>query len=361
MNRKVPNSKLTAIDLFAGCGGLTQGLRDAGFAVVGAVELDPKAAATYRLNHNSTRLVSGDIRVVDPLAMLKSLGLEVGELSLLAGCPPCQGFSRLRTKNGASSNKDQRNGLISEFSRFVEATMPKTIMLENVPQLGTTGEFRDFVANLCRLGYFESSRVLDVADYSVPQRRKRLILIASRLGSVAMAEPTSPISTVRQFIGGLPMVGHSGDAIHDLAEKRSDKVKAILAALPKDGGSRSDLPRSMLLNCHKKSNGFRDVYGRMRWDAVAPTITSGCTNPSKGRFVHPEDNRAISLREAAILQGFPKDYKFDATHGREAISLMIGNALPPPFIRSHATKIKLHLAQQESERKIICGRPFDLS
>ena len=179
-----------------------------------------------------------------------------------------------------------------------------------------------------------------MSDFGVAQRRKRLIYIASRVSDVALAPPSKFKSSVRICIGKLPAHGASGDPIHDVRETRSEKVKSILAALPKDGGSRSDLPAELKLACHAKTTGFSDVYGRMRWDGVAPTITSGCTNSSKGRFVHPTENRAITLREAAMLQGFPQSYRFVESHGKTAISLMIGNALPPPFIALHATSLK---------------------
>jgi DNA (cytosine-5)-methyltransferase 1 len=142
--------------------------------------------------------------------------------------------------------------------------------------------------------------------------------------------------TVRDAIGDLPLAGKSGDPLHDAPEKRSEKVARLIALVPKDGGSRSDLPKRLRLKCHQRFDGFYDVYGRMAWNDVAPTITSGCHNPSKGRFLHPTRNRAITLREAALLQGFPVDYKFPAEIKKERVSLMIGNALPPPLIAAHA-------------------------
>jgi DNA (cytosine-5)-methyltransferase 1 len=142
--------------------------------------------------------------------------------------------------------------------------------------------------------------------------------------------------TVRGAIGDLSKPGSSGDWAQDYVRNHSQKVLQMLGAIPKDGGSRSDLPKRLTLECHSKQKGFNDVYGRMKWDDVAPTITTGCTNASKGRFVHPEEDRAITLREAALLQGFPKNYKFEPAFGIEANSLMIGNALPPPFIKNHA-------------------------
>jgi DNA (cytosine-5)-methyltransferase 1 len=142
------------------------------------------------------------------------------------------------------------------------------------------------------------------------------------------------------------------DKLHSLPERRSDSVKALIARIPKNGGSRSDLGDEAQLNCHKKTRGFFDVYGRMSWDDVAPTITSGCHNPSKGRFLHPSCNRTISLREAALLQGFPPEYVFDIGHGKEAIALMIGNALPPPFIKAHASALRDGIISANARIKI---------
>jgi len=143
--------------------------------------------------------------------------------------------------------------------------------------------------------------------------------------------------------GDLRRPGKSRDALQNLREYRSEKVLKLIREIPKDGGSRSDLPKSRQLPCHKRSNGFKDIYGRMAWDAPSPTITGGCFNPSKGRFLHPRDNRAITLREAAILQSFPRRYRFPVEASKESVALMIGNALPPTFIRRHANQISKSL------------------
>lgn len=339
-------SKLYAIDLFSGCGGLSLGLKGAGFAVVAAVEIDRKAQQTYRLNHPDVRLYADDIRKLDPVLMLQDANLEVGELDLLAGCPPCQGFSRLRTKNKMTSVSDDRNDLVEDFLRFIGAMKPKTIMLENVPALAKDARFLNMQCQLHTLGYQTVVHVLDAADYSVPQRRKRLIMLASRVHAPVVAEKAKERITVRRALKGMVEPGQGGDKLHALGESRSKKVQEIIALIPKNGGSRSDLPSKYQLDCHKRSNGFSDVYGRLSWDDVSPTITSGCSNPSKGRFLHPVQNRTISLREAAILQGFPRSYKFDVAHGKESIALMIGNALPPPFITAHASTLRIGLMQK---------------
>jgi DNA (cytosine-5)-methyltransferase 1 len=342
-------TRLTAIDLFSGCGGLSCGLKGAGFAVVAAVEIDAKAQTTYRLNHGDVRLYAQDIRQLDPTQVLTDAGLLPGDLDLLAGCPPCQGFSRLRTKNQQASVDDERNNLVFEFLRFVEVTLPKTIMLENVPALAKDERFSRLRSSIEALGYTSVVQVLDAADYAVPQRRKRLIMLASRVHKPCIAEPIQSRVTVRQAIGDVEAPSRTRDKLHALPERRSQEVRNLIAMIPKNGGSRSDLGAERQLPCHKRSNGFHDVYGRMAWDTVAPTITSGCHNPSKGRFLHPTYNRTLTLRESALLQGFPRDYQFDVTHGKESIALMIGNALPPPFIKAHATGLRTGI--QASLRK----------
>jgi DNA (cytosine-5)-methyltransferase 1 len=146
----------------------------------------------------------------------------------------------------------------------------------------------------------------------------------------------------------LPPVGKSDDALHDRQAKRAPRIERLIAKIPKDGGSRKHLPPSMQLACHLSVNGFNDVYGRMHWDRPSPTITSGCFNPSKGRFLHPSANRTISLREAALLQGFPRRYKFDPSIGTEGLALMIGNALPPPFVAAHARALRRAIKPRNS-------------
>lgn len=341
---------LTAIDLFSGCGGLSCGLQVAGFQVVAAVEIDGKTQATYRLNHPSVRLYAQDIRTLDPAQVMKEAGLKVGGLDLLAGCPPCQGFSRLRTKNQKTAAKDHRNKLITEFVRFVKVMKPKTIMLENVPALAKDSRFTRIRNRLADLGYAMAIHVLDAADYEVPQRRKRLIMLASRIHKPQIAQKAEDRVTVRQAFVGVGAPSKTNDRLHGMGEKRSQAVRDLIARIPKNGGSRTDLERDQQLDCHKRSDGFNDVYGRMAWDDVSPTITSGCHNPSKGRFLHPSYNRTITLREAALLQGFPKHYVFDTSHGKEAIALMIGNALPPPFIAAHAGALRDGLLTARARR-----------
>lgn len=335
---------LTAIDLFCGAGGLTLGLKQAGFKVLVGVELAPTAAETYRKNHQEVICLESDIRTICPEQLMASLGLKSGELSLLAGCPPCQGFSTLRTRKKTPSVSDNRNELLFEYLRFVEVFRPRALMMENVPALKVDGRMAAFLSKLEEFGYIvneDSVRIENAANYGVPQRRNRMIMQVTKrelLPSVSPSEKT----TVRMALekAELKPVGMSGDELHDNQSKHGVRVMDIIRAIPKNGGGRDSLPSSLVLNCHKNSPaGFKDVYGRMKWDDVAPTMTGGCGNPSKGRYLHPEEDRAISLREAAILQTFPKNYWFSSKGGRTAIALMIGNALPPEFIRRHAVSI----------------------
>ncbi|OUC15895.1 MAG: hypothetical protein B0A82_04475, partial [Alkalinema sp. CACIAM 70d] len=263
-------SPLLAVDLFSGCGGLSCGLKDAGFQVVAAVEIDEKAQATYKLNHPTVRLYGQDIRQLDPEQIMNDAGLVSGQLDLLAGCPPCQGFSRLRTKNQKTSVRDDRNNLVAEFVRFVKILRPKTIMLENVPALAKDGRFTRMRNQLAELGYAMVVHVLDAADYEVPQRRKRLIMLASRIHNPQIAPRAESRVTVREALAGVGAPSRTKDKLHGMGENRSQAVRDLIALIPKNGGSRSDLGQEHQLACHKRCDGFKDVYGRMAWDDVSP-------------------------------------------------------------------------------------------
>ncbi len=332
-------NKPIAMDLFSGCGGVTLGLKKAGFNVIGSVEIDPLSVETYKANHPKVTIWETDIRKISSLSVKRKLGIKKGELDLLAGCPPCQGFSTIRTLNGALNIDDPRNDLLFEFLRFAEDFLPRTVMMENVPGLANYSPFTVFMDQMEKLGYIGEFRILNASNFGVPQRRRRLIYLA-RLGSrIPYAKQMQKQKTVRDAIGSLPKAGESGDLLHDIQERRSVRILKRIKKIPKNGGSRTDLSRSEQLKCHKKCNGFKDVYGRMAWDNVAPTITSGCFNPSKGRFLHPEEDRAITLREAALLQGFPKKYYFSLKKGKVKAAAMIGNAMPPQLVKVHAREV----------------------
>ena len=336
-----------AIDLFCGCGGLTEGLKQAKFRVIGALDLDPLAIESFKLNHRRTRVWQADIRRVTATQVMLDLDLKPGELDLLAGCPPCQGFSSLRTLNGSRTVRDRGKDLVFHFLRFVKALQPRAIMMENVPGLARDWRMRALSKALNALGYESDHQVLDAADYGVPQRRRRLILLAGKSGVIEVAKQTLKRVTVRTAIEALPPPGKSGDPLHDLTEKRKEKTAKLIAQIPQDGGSRSDLGEEWQLPCHQSCDGFKDIYGRIAWDDVAPTITSGCVNPSKGRFLHPRENRSITLREAALLQSFRSDYRLSLKRGKFEAARLIGNALPPEFIKRHAASIRTHLLGAE--------------
>jgi len=336
---------LTALDLFSGCGGLTLGLKRAGFRVVGAVDNHAPSVKVYRANHPEVRIWRRNITTLSAIKIRRKLKLRSGQLGLIAGCPPCQAFSTIRTLNGGRVVRDPEKDLLFQILRFVKVLRPKAIMIENVPGLAADKRVVIFCARLARLGYASEFRVLDAAQYGVAQRRRRMILLASRTKHVRFAHRSRKLFTVRDAISGLPRPGTSGDPLHDFPEKRSAATMRRIRGIPRNGGSRTDLPKRWQLPCHHRCDGFKDVYGRMSWRDVSPTITTGCFNPSKGRFLHPTRNRAVTMREAALLQGFPKGYRFPEVDSKCLAALMIGNALPPPFIASHARCLRKLLAR----------------
>ena len=324
-----------AVDLFSGCGAVTAGLKSAGFRVVAAIDNDPVACRTYRSNHPSVRLIEGDITSIDPDHIRRAI-LGARDLDLMVVCAPCQPFSSQQRSNG----KDHRVRLVLESVRFAAILAPKIILFENVAGLGTD-RFQalreDLEKGLRDLGYcFGKRSRLDAADFGVPQRRVRYIMLAGR-GFVPPRLPrqgwhSSP-ATVRTAIQDLkPLDSGAADPDDVLHFARNHRPIAMerLKHIPKDGGSRDSLPSELELQCHKGHSGHPDVYGRMSWDAVAPTLTTGCTDLTRGRFGHPRDDRSLTLREAARLQTFPDEYKFLGNN--KDIATQIGNAVPVKFI-----------------------------
>lgn len=327
----------TAVDLFSGCGGGSLGLQAAGFQIVGAIELDAVAASSYERLVGASPTIA-DIRDVTPDALPRLAAS--GELTLLLGCPPCQSFTDLRRGRNRTAADEVRDRLPEEYLRFVSALEPRHIAFENVPGLASgpnRGSFDTFVASLERLGYRVTWRVLDAADFGVPQHRRRLVLIGSRVATPLLPEPThGPRATsridfinVRHAIGALDPL-RSGETSQEdpmhRARRHSDLVLQRLRHLGPSGSHR-DLPRDLQLRCHLGHDGHKDAYGRMSWDRPAPTLTSGCTNVSRGRFGHPQQDRAITPREALLLQSFPPTVVLHG--GAESIARQIGNALPP--------------------------------
>ncbi len=345
-------AKHTAIDLFCGCGGTTQGLKNAGFRLLAAIDEDPLSVKTYRKNHKSVKVWDTNIRNIKAKEIMDHCKLKPGDLDLLAGCPPCQAFSSICSLNGHRRIYDKKSkDLIFEYLRFVKQLHPKVILIENVPNFTNDYRFNQVRKVLRELGYKGNPQIFNAADYGVPQRRRRMLFIGNRIGIIEYATTSgcNERYRVQDAIGHLSPPGNTGDALHDFPENRSEKVRQLIANIPKNGGSRHALGTCNQLKCHRGNDGFNDVYGRMSWDNVAPTITGGCVNPSKGRFLHPTQNRAITLREAALLQSFPADYCFSLERGKYATALMIGNAFPPNFAEKHATKIIQHLEKQKEQ------------
>lgn len=336
-----------AIDVFSGCGGLTLGLKRAGFNVVGAIENDPLAVETYKANHAEVYLWPRNIRRVTAPQILRTLSLKRGELELLAGCPPCQGFSAMRRLNGGRRVRDAQNDLVFDFLRLVKGLRPKAVMMENVPGLRDNARFGKLKKSLERLGYVVNADVKDAQHYGVPQRRRRFILLAGLNTKIPFGPPARRKWTVREAFSRLGKRSKQ-DPVHNVPERRTPEVAEKIRMIPKNGGSRFALGAAGQLECHRNCDGFKDVYGRMAWDEVSPTITGGCCNPSKGRFLHPTKNRTITLREAALLQTFPVTYFFSLERGKFPAAQMIGNALPPEFIRRHASQIRNHLENEEN-------------
>ena len=323
---------LTAIDLFAGAGGATQGLKDSGIRVVAAVENDKAAADTYAANHPSVMLKEEDIEQVDPGELQQALQADLGDLFLITACPPCQGFSTL----GLGNRSDPRNDLVRQVGRFADEFRPRVVLLENVPGLATDDRYRELTANLERWGYRSESYVVDAADFGVPQKRRRLIQVALRPADAARFPkdlrdalpsdfPLSGPSAAEALEIAGPVEGAT-DRLHR-PRRHSRAVLDRIRAIPQNGG-RHDLPAKHRLKCHESldRHGASTVYSRIRTTGPAPTMTTRCTTPSCGRFVHPTEHRGITLREAALLQSFPLEYQFAGSH--QAVERQIGNAIP---------------------------------
>jgi DNA (cytosine-5)-methyltransferase 1 len=334
----------TAIDLFSGCGGLTEGLKQAGFQVICGAEIRPEARAAYLENHPEV-YVFEDVRKVGLATVNEHYPLVRGELDLLAACPPCQGFSKLRTKKLGRVADDERNKLIFQVSRIASELLPKAILVENVPGLLKNWRISKFRTILKQLGYKAKWGVLDAAEFGVPQRRKRMILIAIRSSKTpTIPTPTTPTPrTVREAIEGIhfePNDDSVAAKMHRIRQNLSSAVLSRVERIPADGGSRKSLGEEGQLPCHKKQKGFNDVYGRLSWEKVSSTITRSCHNPSKGRFLHPEENRGLTIYEAMLLQGFPGTYKLPTDKGIGKAASLIGEAFPPPFAEAQAVHLQ---------------------
>lgn len=324
---------IKAIDFFCGAGGLTRGLLDAGISVVAGLDNDDRVRKTYERNNQPSRFIAADIRDVDIDALRKELHITPNEPTLYAACTPCQPFSTLNTMHAA----DGRKSLLLDFVAIVEQAPPDYIIVENVPGLGNAvGKdiYDEFERTLRKCGFQIDAEMLDAKEFGVPQTRKRFILVSSRHGLPLLPARTNieRFKTVEDSIRRFPAIAHgeSSDSYKNhLARRLPPHHLQIVKAVPENGGSRRDVPdTSILLKCHQKNpNAHKDVFGRMAWDLPAPTLTCRCTDVYCGRFIHPEQHRGISLREAAALQTFDDSYEFFGDSILEQ-ARQIGNAVP---------------------------------
>jgi DNA (cytosine-5)-methyltransferase 1 len=339
-------NKPCLIDLFCGIGSASLGFEKAGFEIAGALDIDLGACENYTLNLG-VKAINEDIRNMPGRRILELIGIERGEVDLLVGCPPCQGFSSLG-KTRRTRPRHLENGLVEIFAKRIVEILPKIVVFENVPGILYRNHRRYtqfLITELSKAGYSYVTDVLESAFYGVPQFRKRVVVIAARddFADGLRIPPQTHFPpaeaqgeqerwlTVRDAIGDLPPLraGESHPTIPGhVAPNHFKKTLEIIRNIPKDGGSRSDLPKHLWLQCHHKltEGGAENVYGRMGWDVPSPTITTRCTNPSSGRFIHPEQDRAITPREAARLQTIPDHFEI---HGwKRNTEIWIGNAMP---------------------------------
>jgi DNA (cytosine-5)-methyltransferase 1 len=354
----------TAIDLFAGAGGATQGLRDAGFVVLSAAENDKDAAASFALNHPDV-VMAGDVRDIVPDRLRRFLGLRRGELDLLKACPPCQGFSSL-----ARGDVDTlRNDLVLDVFRFVHGLRPKVVVLENVPGLARDERLSRLLTAMEGLGYVHAMYDVDARNFGVPQRRRRLIVIAARR-SIVHELPDGLEDAIPRHFDVTPRT--AGQALEELGKhlahddpwnryrKSNPTVAARIAAIP-IGGNRFDLPDEHQLRCHTRlaesggsqRRGATASYGRVRSGEAAPTMTTRCTTPACGSFVHPTEDRGLTLREAATFQTFPSTYQFQG--GYDSVERQIGNAVPVRLATALGLAVRGILTRAEDSKRAVSG------
>lgn len=338
-----------AVDLFCGVGGLTHGLRLEGISVVAGFDLDPACAYPFEANNDGANFVLADVAELGPKDIVERL--RGGSSTVLAGCAPCQAFSRYTQKK--SHRRRNRWGLLGQFGDLAAATGTDVVTMENVPELARHRRFKDFLRTLKRADYAVHWDVAQCEAYGAPQGRKRLVVLASRLGQLSLMTPLefgSSRMSVRDAIGNLPPVAAGGtdahDPLHRAASLSPRNLNRVRASQP--GGTWRDWPEELRLACHSRATGatYPSIYGRMCWDGLAPTITTLSHNLGSGRFGHPEQDRALTPREAALLQTFPPDYKFEHPQARlpmRTLSRLIGNAVPVLLGRVIGCSIMRHL------------------
>ena len=342
-------TQLTALDLFAGAGGATQGLTDAGFTVLGAVENDAAAAKSYLLNHDTPSVVVNDIRRVNATWLQERLRLEEGRLDVLNACPPCQGWSTL----GKRSAADVRNDLVGDVWRMIKQILPRSWLLENVTGLAGDPRLDCLVIAARKMGYGVRSYRLDAKEFGVPQRRKRLIVIGIRGRASERLPKNLMIKIPARFDRSTRSAGEALEQAKAISptedpvnrgRRHKKNIVERIAAVPV-GGSRFDLPIDVQLEGHRRmeSRQASASYGRIQANQPAPTMTTRCTTPACGSFIHPTENRGITLREAALIQSFPSGYKFFGTYGQ--IEAQIGNAFPPRMAEGIGLAIKTLLIE----------------
>lgn len=343
---------ITCVDLFCGLGGLTYGLSSGGVQVVAGIDVDRQCKYPYEAN-NDAQFMETDVRHLTGQEIRSLWGRA--QYTLLAGCAPCQPFSKY-SRAGRKQKADNKWSLVNDFGRLVRESEPHFVTMENVPQLLDHSVFTRFVQMLSDYSVWWD--IVDCAQYGIPQTRRRLVLLASRIGKICLIPPPrvhAQQTTVRQAISHLRPIQAGGsdpdDPLHSASSLSSLNMKRIRASKP--GGTWRDWDRKLRAKCHSKFSGdtYPSVYGRMEWDAPAPTITTQCFGYGNGRFGHPEQNRAISLREAALLQTFPETYRFLKLGERVRFNILgrlIGNAVPVKLGKVVAKSLAAHLSAQVS-------------
>jgi DNA (cytosine-5)-methyltransferase 1 len=348
---------IKVIDLFCGIGGLSHGFVKEGFDVVAGIDNEASCKYPYEEN-NDAIFIAKDIRMVTSKEVEELF--EDANVKILVGCAPCQPFSTYAFKSPDHSEEDSRKskwGLLYEFARLIEDIKPEIISMENVPGLAKFDKadvFSGFLKILLDNDYHVDYKIIDCPQYGIPQKRKRLVLLASRLGPISIIPETH--TSPEKYVKVKDVIGHleplqsgeisKNDPIHRASKLSDINLQRIRQS--KQGGTWRDWDESLILECHKKKSGkgYGGVYGRMKWDEPAPTMTTFCTGIGNGRFGHPEQDRAISLREAALIQTFPPDYKFANINehiSMTKLSTFIGNAVPVDLGKVIAKSIKKHL------------------